>query len=73
MTDGWVHVLDGAAEAYLVKDQIKKAGVPVIVHATMARASGEAENLSMETASILKKAGLPIAIESGLSGLSTAP
>ncbi len=58
-------VLEGAAEAYLVKDQIKKAGVPVIVHATMARSSGEAENLSMETASILKKAGIPVAIESG--------
>jgi imidazolonepropionase-like amidohydrolase len=58
-------VLDGAAEAYMVKDQIKKAGVPVIVHATMARSVGETENLSMETASVLKKAGVPVAIESG--------
>jgi len=62
---GFKLVLDSAAEAYLVKDQIKQAGVPVIVHPTMARSSGEAENLSMETASILKKAGIPIAIESG--------
>jgi len=58
-------VLDGAAEAYMVKDQIKKAGVPVVVHATMYRSVGETENLSMETASILKKAGIPVAIESG--------
>jgi imidazolonepropionase-like amidohydrolase len=58
-------VLDGAAEAYMVKDQIKKAGVPVIVHATMYRSVGETENLSMETASVLKKAGIPVAIESG--------
>jgi imidazolonepropionase-like amidohydrolase len=58
-------VLDGAAEAYMVKDQIKKAGVPVVVHATMYRSVGETENLSMETASVLKKAGIPIAIESG--------
>ena len=58
-------VLDGAAEAYMVKDQIKKAGVPVVVHATMARSFGETENLSMETASVLKKAGIQVAIESG--------
>ena len=58
-------VLDGAAEAYMVKDQIKKAGVPVVVHATMYRSFGETENLSMETASVLKKAGIPVAIESG--------
>ncbi len=58
-------VLDGAAESYLVIDQIKEAGVPVIVHPTMARASGETENLSMETAAKLKKAGIPIALQSG--------
>lgn len=58
-------VLDGAAEAYMVKEQIKKAGVPVVVHATMHRSVGETENLSMETASVLKKAGIPVAIESG--------
>lgn len=61
-------VLDGAPEAYLVIDQIKAAGVPVIIHATMARAAGESENLSFETASILQKAGIPIAIQSGYEG-----
>ncbi|HEX8745618.1 MAG TPA: amidohydrolase family protein [Pyrinomonadaceae bacterium] len=58
-------VLDGAAEAYLVIDQIKAAGVPVIVHPTMERAGGESENLSMETAAALRRAGIPIALQSG--------
>lgn len=58
-------VLDGAAEAYLVLDQIKEAAVPVVVHPTMARSGGETENLSMETAAKLKKAGIPFAFQSG--------
>jgi len=59
-------ILDGAAEAYLVIDQIKEANVPVILHPTMARAGlGETENLSMETAAKLKKAGIPVALQSG--------
>ena len=61
-------VLDGAAESYLVADQIKAAGVPVIIHPTMYRAFGETENLSMETASTLRKAGIPIALQSGFEG-----
>jgi len=58
-------VLDGASESYLLIDKIKAAGVPVILHPTMARAAEETGNLSMETASVLKKAGIPFAIESG--------
>lgn len=58
-------VLDGAAEAYLVIPQIREAGIPVIVHATMARSYGDRENLSFETASILRKAGIPVALQSG--------
>lgn len=58
-------VLDGAAEAYLVMDQIKAAGVPVIIHPTMYRAAGDAENLSMETAAKLRRAGIPVAMQSG--------
>lgn len=57
-------VLDGAAEAYLVMDQIKAAGVPVIIHPTMYRAAGDAENLSMETAAKLRRAGIPVALQS---------
>jgi imidazolonepropionase-like amidohydrolase len=58
-------ILDGAAESYLVTAQIKAANVPVIVHPTMYRAAGETENLSMETASTLRKAGIAIALQSG--------
>lgn len=59
-------VLDGAAESYLVMDEIKKAGVPVILHPTMTRSGpGETENLSMETAAKLIKAGIPVALQSG--------
>ncbi len=58
-------VLDGAAESYLLVDAIRAAGVPVIIHPTMARAFGEAENLSMATAATLVEAGIPVALQSG--------
>jgi imidazolonepropionase-like amidohydrolase len=58
-------VLDGASESYLVVEQVKAAGVNVIVHPTMYRAAGEAENLSMETAATLRHAGVTVAIQSG--------
>ena len=62
-------VLDSGAEAYLLTDRIKAAGVPVIVHPTMRRAgAGETENLSFETAATLKKAGIPVALQSGYEG-----
>ena len=57
--------LDGADEAYLLIDEIKAAGVPVIIHATMTRSFGEHENLSMETAGKLVAAGIPVALQSG--------
>lgn len=58
-------ILDGAAEAHLLLDEIKASGFPVILHPTMYRAGGELQNLSMETASKLKAAGIPFAIQSG--------
>jgi len=58
-------VLDGAAESYLVTEEIKRANVPVIVHPTMYRATGETENLSMETPATLRRAGIPVALQSG--------
>jgi len=61
-------VLDGASEAYLVVDQIKAAGIPVIIHPTMYRATGDSENLSFETAATLIKAGIPVALQSGFEG-----
>jgi imidazolonepropionase-like amidohydrolase len=61
-------VLDGASEAPLVINDIKAAGIPVIVHATMARAGGDTGSLSIETASKLKAAGIPVALQSGYEG-----
>ena len=50
-------------------DRIKQAGVPVIVHPSMRRAGvGETENLSFETAATLRKAGIPVALQSGFEG-----
>jgi imidazolonepropionase-like amidohydrolase len=58
-------VLDGVSDAPLVLDEIKASGFPVLLHPTMARANEEEENLSMETAALLKKAGIPFALQSG--------
>lgn len=61
-------VLDGAAEAYLVLDELKKAGIPVIVHPTMVRTYGDTENASFETAGKLHQAGILFAFQSGYEG-----
>jgi len=61
-------ILDGAAEAYVVAERLKAANVVVILHPTMARAGGDMENMSMETAATLRKAGIPVALQSGYEG-----
>lgn len=48
-----------------MKDEIKKAGVPVIVHPLMSRYNGSKENASMETPAMLRDAGITFAIQSG--------
>lgn len=59
-------VLDSAAESHLLIDRIRVAGVPVILHPTMKRSgAGETENASFETAATLRKAGIPMALQSG--------
>ena len=58
-------VLDSASEAYLVTDQIKAAGVPVITHPSMARHGGERANATFEAAMHLRDAGIPFALQSG--------
>ena len=58
-------VLDGVADAHQMLDEIKASGFPVILHSTMARTSGDTANLSKETASKLKAAGIPFALQSG--------
>lgn len=62
---GFQMVLDGVAEIYLVLDQVKESGAPVILHPTMLRATGEAVNVSMETAALLAEEGIPFAFQSG--------
>lgn len=58
-------ILDGAAEAYLLLEEIKTAGVPVIIHPTMARHWGDTQNASFETAAKLKDAGIRFAFQGG--------
>ncbi len=62
---GFRMILDGAAEAYLVLDEIKAAGVPVILHPIMVRPRGETVNAMLETAARLHAAGIPFAFQSG--------
>jgi imidazolonepropionase-like amidohydrolase len=61
-------VLDGGAEAYLVLDALKAAKVAVILHPGMARAFGDMENLSLETAAKLQAADIPFTFQSGFEG-----
>ncbi len=62
---GFDLILDGAAEAYLVADEIAAADVPVILHPTMTRPSGTTANAAFTTAGVLHEAGVPVAIQSG--------
>lgn len=65
---GFDLVLDGAAESYLVMDEIRRAGVPVILHPTMVRLGGETGHATLETARRLREAGIPVALQSGFEG-----
>ncbi|MFV1884015.1 MAG: amidohydrolase family protein [Balneola sp.] len=65
---GFPMVIDGAAEAYLVLDEIKDSGHSVFVHPPMLRATGEAKNATMELPMILHEAGIPFAFQSGFEG-----
>ena len=62
---GFRLVLDGAAESYLVLDQLKAAKVPVVVHPTMIRNAGLMQNATVETIAKLRAAGLAVALQSG--------
>ena len=61
-------VLDGVSDAHLLINEIKASGFPVFIHPTMARPGGDAENMSLTTASKLKAAGIPVALQSGYEG-----
>lgn len=58
-------VIDGAAEAYRLVPEIKRARAEIVLHATMARNSGDMVNMNRESAAILTAAGIPVSIESG--------
>jgi len=62
---GFKLILDGAAESYLLINEIKNVGVPVILHPTMVRNYGDTKNVSLETAATLNTAGIPFALQSG--------
>jgi imidazolonepropionase-like amidohydrolase len=57
--------LDGASEAYRMIEAIREAGVPVLLHPTMARAGRDTPNLAHDTAARLADAGIPFAIQTG--------
>jgi imidazolonepropionase-like amidohydrolase len=61
---GFDLILDSGAECYLLADDIKRAGVPVILHPMMVRT----RNVSYTTPSVLRDAGIPFAIQSGYEG-----
>ncbi|MDX1636431.1 MAG: amidohydrolase family protein [Balneolaceae bacterium] len=65
---GFEMILDGAAEAYLLIDEIREAGVPVFIHPTMTRTYGDTRNASFTTAAKLAEAGIPFAFQSGYEG-----
>ena len=65
---GFKLLLDGAAEAYMVIDEIREAEVPVIIHPTMMRLGGDGEHASFETAGMLADAGITVLFQSGYEG-----
>lgn len=56
----------GGTEAYLVRDELIAAGIPVLVGPVMQRVSTpETENATYENAALLAERGIPIAIRTG--------
>jgi len=61
-------VIDGAAEAYRMIDEIKACRAEVILHSTMARNAGDMVNMTRESAAILTAANIQVSIETGYEG-----
>jgi len=63
-------ILAGASDAHLLIDEIRNAGVPVVIHPTMsrARAGGDTQHMSFTTAAKLMNAGIEVAMQSGFEG-----
>ena len=62
---GFRLVLDGVAEGYQMIDEIRAAQVPVIVHPTMIRPSGDTRDFTFENIALLRRAGIPAVLQSG--------
>lgn len=65
---GFDLIIDGGAEAYTVVDEIKAAGVPVVIHPTMIRNYNDTRHATYTNAGVLHAAGIPIAFQSGYEG-----
>lgn len=67
---GFRLILAGASDAHLLVDEIRAAGVPVIIHPTMARAraGGDTQHMAFGTAAALAGAGIEVAMQSGFEG-----
>lgn len=67
---GFRLILAGASDAHMLIDEIKAAGVPVLIHPTMQRAwsGGGKKDFSFTTAAKLMDAGIPVALQSGFEG-----
>lgn len=65
---GFPLVIDGGAEIYQFTEQLKASGAELMLHPTMARASGDLKNMNMETAGNLARAGIPFSLQSGYEG-----
>ena len=62
---GFPLLLEGAAEAFLLTEEISAANIPVIIHPTMVRTRGDTKNAAFDTAAKLSESGIPIVFQSG--------
>lgn len=65
---GFDLIIDGGAEAYSVLEEIKAAGVTVIIHPTMVRNYGDTKHATYTNAHKLHQAGIPFVFQSGFEG-----
>ncbi|TNE72716.1 amidohydrolase [bacterium] len=65
---GFPMVIDGGAEVYTILDEVKKSGVPVIIHPSMMRTYGDGQHATFETAGKVADAGILMAFQSGFEG-----